>query len=93
MLLVFFVDLAAYGLELYPPIKRCDKSYDPHESEINNILYYSIRVIQGLFAIIFLIVFCKLCQLRAERKNNILNAKLLVNNLQKEKSITWKKIQ
>ena len=81
MLLIFFVDLAAYGLTLIGPITTCDPGYDPDESLINNVLFYSVRVIQGLFALIFLIVFCKLCQLRAERKNNILNAKLLVNNL------------
>ena len=92
MLLVFFVDPIAYGMK-FIPITTCNTGHDPHDYTINNILYYSIRVIQGLFAIIFLIVFCKLCQLRAERKNNILNAKLLVNNLQKEKSITWKKTQ
>ena len=92
MILVFFVDLGAYLFTIYP-IKTCDASFDPHDSLINQILYYTIRVIQGIFAIIFLIVFWKLCSLRAERKNNILNAKLLVNNLQKEKSVTWKKTQ
>jgi hypothetical protein len=61
MLMVFFVDVIAFFI---PDIDfigvRC--SIDNKRSEtINEILYYTIRIIQGLFLVIFFIVFYKLC--------------------------------
>lgn len=83
---VFIIDLISYLLTYYPK-----KLYDENNDDINLCMYMNIfiRILQVVFAIIFLTVMYKLFRLKKERSEDILNAKLLYDALRKEKGVTW----